>query len=248
MMHRILVPIDSQDPESWQYALAYAEKVAEQNSERSNIILLVHTKQQLDRTSLAGHIGANAAKALNKGRPVQLQSGDNLSLKTLKTLGRTHPRAVVIAFFADDALLNAVDDLRGIAGAVAVPDLPGHCDGWVARWNPIIHGQQQTTQPQLISDPVVVEALSSLIGMVNPTTGIGHPRDKQLADETFRILRVKNHALDAEAIKSWAIQNGWRSDNATDLGRLAGKIRSLKSKPSLSKIHNWQERYDNWSN
>ena len=51
MMHRIFVPIDSQNPESWQYALAYAEKVAEQNSDRTNIILLVHTKQQLDRTS-----------------------------------------------------------------------------------------------------------------------------------------------------------------------------------------------------
>lgn len=246
-MHRILVPIDSQDPESWLYALAYAEKVAEQNSERSDIILIVHTKQQLDRTSLADHIGANAAKALSKGRSIQLQSGDNLSLKTLKTLGRTHPRAVVIAFFADDALLNAVDDLRGIAGAIAVPDLPGDCDGWVARWNPIVHGDQQAGQRPLISDPVVVEALSSLIGMVNPTTGIGHPRDKQLADETFRILRVKNHALDGEAIKSWAIQNGWRSDNATDLGRLAGKIQSLKSKPSLSKIHNAQLRYDQWT-
>lgn len=246
-MHRILIPIDSQDPESWQYALAYAEKVSEQSSQLADVILLVHTKQQLDRTSLAGHIGTTAAKALSKGKSIQLRSGANLSVKTLKTVGQTYKRGIVIAFFADETLLNAVDDLRGLAGAIAVPDLPGDCDQWVARWNAIVHGQQQTAPTPLISDPVIDSALSSLIGMVNSTTGIGHPRDKQLADETLRILRSKNHTLDPEAIKSWAIQKGWRSDNASDLAKLASKVQSLKSKPSLSKIYNWQQRYESWS-
>lgn len=42
-MHRILIPIDSQGPESWQYALAYAQKIGEQQNNPTDIVLLVHT-------------------------------------------------------------------------------------------------------------------------------------------------------------------------------------------------------------
>ena len=132
-MHRILVPIDSQDPESWQYALAYADKIAEQSSQRADVILLIHTKQQLDRTSLGGHIGTTAAKALSKGKSIQLQSGANLSVKTLKTVGQTYRGGIVRHSGRHgrcDVILLRLSDTRhrGCAGrGGAAISLTGYC-------------------------------------------------------------------------------------------------------------------------
>lgn len=246
-MYRIFIPIDSQDPESWQYALAYAQKIDEQQDMPADIVLLVHTKRQIDGTSLTGHIGRQQAKALSGGKSLPLQSGARLSLKTLNTMGQMLNNAIIIAFFADAKMLDAVDSLRGVIGVVAVPDLPGGADQWVARWGAIVHGAENQPAKRLIDDQIIEIALSRLFSMVNPTTGIGHPRDKQMADETLRILRAKGHALDPEAIRSRAIQQGWRADQASELGKLAQKIKSLKSKPKLSGTHNWEGRYQSWS-
>ena len=141
-MHRVLIPIDSQDPQSWQYALAYARKIGEQQDKPTDIVLLVHTKRQIDGTSLTGHIGRQQAKALSGGKRLQLQSGQKLSLKTLNTMGQMLNNAIIIAFFADAKMLDAVDSLRGVVGVVAVPDLPGDADQWVARWGAIVHGAE----------------------------------------------------------------------------------------------------------
>jgi len=245
-MFRVLIPIDSHDPQAWQLALAYANKIGEQVEGRTDFVLLVHTKQQIDRTSLANHIGTKLGKALSKGNVIQLQSSVSLQLKTLKTLGQTYNGAVVIAFFAEEKMLEVVDDLRGLAGVVVVPDLPGSADQWLNRWGAVIHGGVDQSASNFISDAVIEKALSELISMVNPVTGIGNLRDKQLANETFRILRVKGHTLEPDAIRSWAIQNGWSSDNARGLAKLSDKIRSLKSNPSLGQVHNWKGRYDHW--
>ena len=246
-MHRILIPIDSQNPESWQYALAYAQKIGEQQNEPSDIVLLVHTKRQIDGTSLTDHVGRQQAKALSGGKSLQMQSGARLHLKTLNTIGQMLNNVIIIAFFADAKMLDAVDSLRGVVGVVAVPDLTGDADEWVARWGAIVHGAENQPPKRLIDDQIVENALARLFSMVNPTTGIGHPRDKQFADETLRILRTKGHYLEPNAIRSRAIQQGWRADQASDLAKLAQKIKSLKSKPRLSGIHNWGGRYQSWS-
>jgi len=246
-MHRVLIPIDSQNAESWSYALAYAEKMIEPRQNSANVVLLVHTKNQIRSTGLSSHIGSPQVKILNSGKPLTLPSGAQLQLKTLKTLGYTLRDTIVIAFYADDKLLQVVDDHKELAGVIAIPDLPGDADLWVARWAPIVHGQVTKPATKLISDPVVENALLAITKMVNLSTGIGHPRDKEYANENLRILKTKGHSLDPDVLRSWAIQNGWRSSDANDLAILAKKIWGLKNNPSLSKIYNWRERYVSWS-
>ena len=245
-MHRILIPIDSHNQEAWEYALAYANKISETTGKKNDVVLLVHTKQQLNHTDLAHHIGTRAAKALSSGKSISLQSGSVLRFATLRTLGRTLNNTVIIAYFADDKMLENVDDRMGLVGIVAVPDLPGDADQWSARWSPIVHGEQKREAAALIDDPVVESALQSLTQMVNLSTGLGNPRDKDMADEILRILRYKNHQLEPTKLRSWAIQNGWKSDGARDLEKLARKIWALKNKPSMAKIYNWKERHARW--
>lgn len=245
-MYRIVVPVDSQDPEAWNLALAYAQKIGEARKQVSDVVLLVHTKRQFDQTALSSYVGKRNAAALSKGNSVGLSNGATLRLCTLRTVSQRHDGSVVVAFFADDQLLDATDDLDGLGGIVAVPDRPEGADTWAMRWGAIVHGKENQQTQKLIDDGVVEAALRNIVSNVNPSTGIGHPRDKELANENLRILRANGHKLDGAAIRSWAIQQGWTSSNAEELAKLAAKIGELKTKPNLSGIYNPQLRYDNW--
>ncbi len=138
---RVVLPIDSQDSEAWKYGLAYALKIgAETNPPTQDYILLTHTKQQLKSTALAGHIGSQNAKTLLANQGVRLQNGGQLRHATLQTLRGSGRRAVIIAYFAEDKMLEALDGLDLVAGIVAIPDLPGNAESWITRWNPFVHG------------------------------------------------------------------------------------------------------------
>jgi hypothetical protein len=242
---RVLVPLDSQDEQTFGLALAYAEQIAKAAGV-ADIILLTHTKGQLNGTSLSRLLGPVASKALIKGETASLPWGGKLHAETMKTLRYQAQNAAVIAYYANEALLEFVDGLRGVAGAVAVPWVPSEADGWAARWNAHVHGQEKQAPAVLIDDPVVVRALETLTTIINLSTGLGHPRDKEKASEILRILRVKGHGNPSGTIKSWAIRHNWSPNAASDLEALARKVWSLKSKPTLSGFHDPDGRYERW--
>ena len=241
---RVLVPVDAYDAESFRLALGYAQRICEKVGSQ-DVILLTHTKNQLSHTSLSRFLGPAAVKALDKG-PVPLSWGGRLNAVTMKTLSYSARNAVLVVYYAEPKILDFVDSLTSVAGVVAVPDIPGEADTWVARWGAIVHGQAQQPPPTLIDDAVFVRALETLTGVINMTTGLGHPRDKDMANQILRILRAKGHADQSANIKSWAIRRGWRPDGAADLEALAKKIWSLKTKPSLSAIYDANGRYQRW--
>lgn len=245
-MKRVLIPIDSYEPESWSFALAYAIRICEVNEKEPNVVLVVDTMHQVSSTSLSRFIGEQQIKVLKSKRQLSLNGG-RLRLETLQTLSYVLQDAVVIAFYASEKLLDKVEDVKGLSGIVAVPWNQGELDSWADRWGVIIHGEKPRPQAKILTDPVVERALLELVRMVNSSTGIGNPRDKSMANETLRILRNKGHQFDAEEIRSWALQQGWRSQQANDLGTLAAKISCLKTKPRLSEFHDPDSRYKRWS-
>jgi hypothetical protein len=240
--------MDSQDLEAWRYALAYAKKIgAAASPPVQNYILLTHTKQQLKSTALGSHVGDSASKALLANKSIALSDGAQLHHETLQTLRLTGRGAVIIAYFAEDKLLETIDGLDAVTGVVAVPDVPGRADKWTARWNAHVHGQERPAAAEpLVTDPVIVKALTSLSSSINLSHGVMHPRDKGYADETLRILRAKGHKLEPEHIKSWAIRNKWKPGAADELARLATRIRDLRTKPSLGSFHNPDGKYERW--
>ena len=244
---RILVPIDDSDPQSLTVALGYAKSIAARGSPRPHkVVLLTHTKRQLQSTSLASHLGSQVTKALAAGTPVGLGDGVFLYHETLQTLRYGASDAVIVAFYADGRMLEFVDGLSDVAGAIAVPWPLDGANNWTERWTPHVHGQAARAPATLLSDPVIENALRMLTRMINLAHGVLHPRDKQYANETLRILRAKGHAAPADRIKSWAIREGWKPDAADELGKLAARIFALKAKPSLKEIHDPDGRYARW--
>lgn len=244
---RVVVPLNTMEEESWLVAAAYAAKMATQSKPAStDVILLTHTKQQLEHTSLANHLGGGAAKALGKGTRANLVDGITLRHETLRTLGYSTRNSVVIAFYAEDRMLETLDGLPGVLGIVSVPDFDGQIDGWIERWNPKVHGAERATPEKLIDDPTVERALESITTRSNIAHGVLHPRDKQYADEAFRILRAKGHSLNPAKIKSWAIRRGWKPGGGDELAKAATKVMKLANKPSLSAFHEPHARYEKW--
>jgi hypothetical protein len=245
---RVVVPIDCHDPSAWATALAYAQTIgAKAQPPASEYILLTHTKLQLSQTSLGSHIGAVNTKALLANKNIGVPAGGHLRHATLQTLRGSVRQAVIIAYFAENKMMETIDGLAGLIGVVAVPEFPGEVDTWSARWTPVVHGQQPTAPVKLLSDTVVEKALQGLSGWVNLSHAVMNPRDKEHANETLRILRAKGHTLEADKIKSWAIQNGWKPMAADELAKLATKIQALKSKPSIREFHNADGKYQRWN-
>ncbi|NMN03884.1 MULTISPECIES: hypothetical protein [unclassified Novosphingobium] len=244
---RVLVPVDDTDSEALAIPLAYAKTIAQRaNSRAEKIVLLTHTKQQLRSTSLVSHLGVQACKALAANKPVGLGEGLVLHHETLQTLRFGVGRAIVIAFYADEKMMDFVDGLSGLIGVIAVPWLKGGAGAWAARWTPHVHGEAAQHPAKILDDPVIESALKQLSLVTNLSHSALHPRDKQYADETLRILRTKGHSAPVASIKSWAIREGWKPGAAEDLARLAEKIFALKTKPSLSKFHDADGRYARW--
>jgi len=244
---RVIVPIDDSKPEALGISLGYAKMVAQRATPRTgNIILLTHTKQQLRSTSLESHLGAQASKALAANKAVGIGDGFMLQHETMQTLRFGARNSVIIAFYADEKMLDFVDGLSGVVGCIAVPWLEDGAKTWGERWTPHIHGQTPRAPATLLSDPVIENALRALSRMANLAHGVMHPRDKQHADEILRILRAKGHSAPAGDIKSWAIREGWKPEAADELARLATKIFGLKNKPNLGALHDPSGRYARW--
>lgn len=248
MTVRVFIPDNSRDTQTYGLALGYAVQICGMfDPPLTHVVLITHTNGQLDKwTSLNTTIGDARAKLLIKGQSFPVNEGISVSHETGTRLPMVMRDAVVIVCYAEDRLLEKVDGIAGVAGVVVVPDSPSQATAWVRRWNPTVHGQAPAKPAAVLADPVVERALTELTATINRSTGIGHPRDRELADHTFRILRAKNHVEDADNVRSWAIKNGWKPGDAKDLGELAGKIFALKAKPRLSGIGGADQKYARW--
>ena len=74
-------------------------------------------------------------------------------------------------------------------------------------------------------DPVVAAALAMLTEAVNDW--MLHANDRARMPELFQRLRAGGYDYDPAEVQRWAIQNGWRADNAEELRQQAVKAKSV---------------------
>ncbi|HEX8623309.1 MAG TPA: hypothetical protein VF718_15175 [Allosphingosinicella sp.] len=242
---RILIPGDSQEPETLRLALACAQQIA-RTARSADILLVTHATSQLRHTPLAAHLGEDRARALLDGLELPLPSGATLRHGTIASLRYPSGRPVVVAYYADDKLLDLVDSMAGVEGVVAVPWVPGQVDEWRERWAPIVPGEERQAPADLLDDPVVEAALRSMSATINLSYPLIQSHDREWVDGPLRILRARGHSLDPAKIRNWAIRNGWKAGAADDLAKRVRKFAAMKTRPRLTAIPDAEARYERW--
>lgn len=244
---RVLVPDDDQSTEAILTAIQYAEEICKLKKDAiEEVILFVPTKQQLKHTDLAVVLGDKLSKTLHDGGTVSMPSGVPMRAETIKTLRWGSKNCVILSVYSDQKMLDQVDALSKLVGIVAIPHAPNALAEWKRTWSPTVHGQAKQVEQTLISDPIFEQALLSLTQSINLSHALLNPRDKESADRTLRILRIKGHTQAAQNIRSWAIKNRWNPKAADELEGLSEKIGALKSKPRIQRPEDAETTYQYW--
>lgn len=90
-------------------------------------------------------------------------------------------------------------------------------------------------------------ALEVLNASVNVSTGLSHPSDMDKAKSMFKILHENKEVLLKAGICAWAEANGWKPDDADELGSLAQQIGEGK-KVQIKQGWWGNEAYARWAN
>ncbi|PSS59205.1 hypothetical protein [Pseudomonas sp. BBP2017] len=210
------------------------------------IVLVIPAMANLKgSTSLASFLGAEATKALNKGETAVL-SGVPVTLKTERTLSGLTPNTLVICAYASQSMMDKVDGFGQVAGVIALPFAKDVINGWMTSWSPLVEGKQPRQTISAAADGVVLQAMKGLTATAGVATSVLHNSDKERVDRTLRILRRKDHTLDAMALRAWAVGNGWAPKAADELEKLASRIAGLKNKPTLDRLDQAEQLYAFW--
>jgi hypothetical protein len=127
---------------------------------------------------------------------------------------------------AESRQLAEIADHRGVRALCVVPWSEGEVDAWAAAVQPELLLGAEERPVRAIIDPVVVEGLKSLTLMVNHSNNLAGALDRRDAVAVLTTLHRGGHRLDAEAIYSWALANGWPGRGAERLREMALKIAS----------------------
>lgn len=191
--------------------LAWLEREGRQRS--AEAVVVAPSRQHFERSGPLGQIG------------------QRFRCETWRTLaGSSKARdMVVLAAWPDARALGAIDDIARVQAVCVLPWLEDDIRVWRDAHGAVdLLGEFPTAQlPRL--DPVVEQALRSLTGMVNLSTGITHPSDKRAAIDTFESLRDSGYRWVGEWIETWARALGWRPSGAKDLREIAERVAAGRS-------------------
>ncbi len=137
----------------------------------------------------------------------------------------------VLAAWPDAGHLAVVADDRQTRALCVVPWGESEVAAWVRAYRPVTLPATlavATTEPEMISDPVVVEGLKTLTGLLNVTSLYASVGGRDRAVTVLRTLHDGGHAVDPEGMRAWAMAHGWSASAAGQLAELAKQIAAGK--------------------
>ena len=219
---RYLVPADGPETEPIKTALALLAKLC--GDFRTDAILLVPTKRNIEGKTLGRVLGSRVAGDLLKNKPVPLPGGWNMTLKTERTFQDQWTSSIIMAVYATKKMLDQIDTAKSAPAVIVVPWIMEQVNEWRRTWNPRVVGEPTTTPEPLVENAVVEEALESLTHTVNLSTGLSHPDDRRAAVQLFHLLHENGELFDPGSIRAWVLRNGWDPEGADQLRGVAQSI------------------------
>lgn len=176
-------------------------------------------------------IGEQAARALRQQNRVRIGQAD-LVFYTERQLPTAAKGAAILLVHPTQKLLNKVDNLRDARSLAVVPWIMAEVAHWISAYGPEdLLGKEKTTHSS-ISNPVVARAMESIWLMINTSSGMGHPRDRDRVVDAFRILRKGREDVDPSEIRSWLLQKGMKPKYAEEIARVAENPSSARKHSS----------------
>lgn len=219
---RILVPANGPELEPIQTALEIVRILAERDSGIKEVLIVVHTKGNLNGTTLETVLGNGVSKALAEGKSVRLFENLVLRAETLKQINQYRASHIIIGVYADKKMLDTIDTLPRSNAVIIVPwIMDDEVQEWRRTWSPVVIGEKAPEVDLIIDNPIVEEAMEMLTDSVNLSTGLSHPLDKAKAIDLLRALKDNREAFEPDAIRAWAVRNNWRPKAADELRAIA---------------------------
>lgn len=221
-IQRFLIENHGPNVDAFKMALAEAIKFSHSNG-IGQITLIVPAKGGFPNTVIGEFFGDQTSKLLCKGGVVDLGYGVSMNLEIPRNLSSHKKVGVVLATYLSEKDMSIIDALRTAQAVVYLPWHEEEGKKWLACWSPVIWGNSSWIIKPLTFTPDIEEALSRLTKVINLSTGLAHPSDKEFAKRMFLKLKSEGHSVEPENVKFWAIQNGWQARHAEELEKLATK-------------------------
>lgn len=243
---RHVVPCEGAQVAPIQDAFRLAAEVLKAHSDVKTLTLVIPTLDNLDeRTSLGQVLGSTRAKRFKKDRTIRFTESCVLELRTLRDLRRSGPVTAVLAVYFDSDMLDEVDALPQLRFVIVVPWTNAGVAEWIRTWDPTVHGSATAVAaPPLASSPVVASALRHLTQIVNVSTGISHPSDREATEALFWYLRKAGEWAPLEEMRRWLVRNGWKPGDADEVVAVAEKTESRRSPPKSAARYFSREAVD----
>jgi hypothetical protein len=127
----------------------------------------------------------------------------------------------VLAAWPDRVKLGEIADDPRTRALVVVPWVEGELDAWIAATDPERLGPAPSAPAAPDLDPVVVEGLTALTGMVNHANNLAGSLDRRDAVAVLGVLKRAGYRLPPDHVLGWAMSHGWRARGAERLRELA---------------------------
>lgn len=181
---------------------------------------------------IASVIGEKAAKGLAKGEAVRIDQSASITLKTALTMPLAAKGIAILACHPSKKLLDNLDALRDAAVLIVIPWNESDVSQWIKARGPVDILKRTSPVPATVSNSVVARALESIRHILNFSTGVVDPRDKDSVIDAFRILRDGKEPVDADEVRAWFVQKGMKPKHANQIAEIAaepGKFRKHSS-------------------
>lgn len=213
------------NPEGVKKGFAWLYQISKQDEDKRHGIVAVNTKKNLDniQDTIEELIGAGGFRSLRNDNRVTIEHLQ-VSLVTNRIRPSGWRSGPALVLYPSDDLLDTVDGLHGVTDVLVVPWHRESFQPWIDTWNASdLEGDSGDDKAQeIISDPVLEEALETLHGTVNSSTGVTHPSDRSSAIELFKILEKGGISYDPAEVRAWLVaEKSWDPDHANDVQEIA---------------------------
>ena len=188
----------------------------------TSLALLVPAKRNFPITVFGSVLGKVNAKRLCKGETLSI-CGVAIRLESVRTVNAYEEYGVVLGVHLSARDQDVLDSIRQAKAIVLLSFTEEDGRIWMDAWHPEVLGQKKWDVAPCNLHADVQDALRRLTETVNLSSGISHPLDKKAAEGAFAGIRGLGLHVEPEAVRGWALRNGWEPRHAQDLKKMAEK-------------------------